>query len=74
MDKAGSIAGCLIAGTVLGYNWPKIKALTAPMGTTVATEVSGVILSGLKYVIEKKETLEDQLAERRVQKKPESVN
>ena len=63
MNKAGVLIG-LIAGIVVGYNWPKVKKIVAPAMDAAWNAASGVIIAGMRVGIEVKEDVEDALAER----------
>ncbi len=63
MNKAGVLIG-LIAGIVVGYNWQKIKRVAAPAMNAARNAASGVIIAGMRVVVEVKEDVEDALAER----------
>ena len=64
MNKAGVLIG-LIAGVVVGYNWPKIRKVMAPAMDAAWNAASGVIIAGMRVGIEVKEDVEDALAERK---------
>lgn len=69
MERVGIVVG-LVAGILIGYNWPKIKKALSPVAQEVGDQVSKMVAGGLRYAVETKETLEDRLAEARAKKEP----
>lgn len=67
MNRGGMIAG-VIAGVIIGYNWPKIRRVTAPVVSTAREAVSGVVITGMRGVVQVKENIEDHMAERKAQR------
>ena len=67
MERIGVFVG-LAAGILIGYNWPKIRKTVGPVMEEVGNQVAGVVTSGLRYVVELKESYEDRLAEARAKK------
>ena len=64
MNKAGVLIG-LIAGVVVGYNWPKIRKVMAPAMDAAWNAAAAVAVAGLRVVVQAKEDVEDMLAERK---------
>ena len=54
-----------MAGSVVGYKWPKVKKIVAPAMCAAWNAASGVIIAGMRVGIEVKEDVEDALAERK---------
>jgi len=67
MEKVGVVIG-LVAGVLIGYNWPKIKKAIDPAAESVATEVAKAVTLGLRSVMEMKERFEDRQAEARARR------
>jgi hypothetical protein len=67
MERVGVVVG-LAAGVLIGYNWPKIRRTVGPVMEEIGNQVAGVVTSGLRYVVEMKESYEDRLAEARAKK------
>ena len=67
MERVGVVVG-LAAGVLIGYNWPKIRKTVGPVVEGIGNQVAGVVLSGLRYVVEMKEAYKDRLAEARARK------
>jgi hypothetical protein len=67
MEKVGIAIG-LVAGVVIGYNWPKIKKAIEPFAEALANQVAGVVTLGLRNVVEMKERFEDRRAETRARR------
>jgi hypothetical protein len=67
MERAGIVVG-LVAGILIGYNWPKIKKALGPAAQEVGDQVSNMVTGGMRYAVEAKERLEDRLAEARAKK------
>lgn len=67
MERLGVVVG-LAAGVLIGYNWPKIRKTVGPAVEEIGNQVTGAVLSGLRYVVEMKEAYEDRLAEARARK------
>ncbi len=64
MNKVGILLG-LIAGMVIGYNWPKVKKIAGPAIDDIWNATSDVAVAGLRVLVEAKEDFEDRLAERK---------
>ena len=69
MNKAGVLIG-LIAGIVVGYNWPKVKKIMGPAIDATWNTASDVAVAGLRVMVEAKEDFEDRLAERKARQTP----
>jgi len=69
MNKAGMLLG-LIAGVVIGYNWPKVKKIAGPAIDATWSAASDVAIAGLRVLVEAKEDFEDGLAERKARQTP----
>ncbi len=69
MNKAGILLG-LIAGIVIGYNWPKVKMIAGPAIDATWNAASDVAVAGLRVLVEAKEDFEDRLAERKARQTP----
>lgn len=72
MERVGVVVG-LAAGVLIGYNWPKIRKTVGPVMEEIGNQVAGVVTSGLRYVVEMKESYEDRLAEARAKKEEAHV-
>lgn len=64
MNRAGILLG-LVAGIVIGYNWPKVKKIAVPAIDATWNAASDVAVAGLRVLVEAKEDFEDQLAKRK---------
>ena len=60
----------LIAGMVIGYNWPKVKKIAGPAIDSTWNAASDVAVAGLRVLVEAKEDFEDRLAERKATQTP----
>ena len=67
MERVGVVFG-LAAGVLIGYNWPTIRKTVGPAMQEVGNQVSAVVIAGMRYVVELKESYEDRLAEARARK------
>ena len=65
MNRTVMLVG-LMAGIVIGYNWPMIKKVVAPAADAAWDAAAGVAVAGLRVVAQAKEDVEDMLAERKV--------
>ncbi len=64
MNRTGMLVG-LIAGIVIGYNWPRIKKEAAPAMDAAWNAAAAVAVAGLRVAVQAKEDVEDMLAERK---------
>ncbi len=64
MNRTGMLVG-LMAGIVIGYNWPRIKKDAAPAMEAAWNAAAAVAVAGLRVVVQAKEDVEDMLAERK---------
>jgi hypothetical protein len=67
MERVGVVVG-LVAGVLIGYNWPTIKKTVGPIAETVSNQISTAVIGGLRYVMEMKESYEDRVSETRAEK------
>ena len=65
MNKTGMLVG-LTVGIVIGYNWPRVKKVAAPVMDAAWNAAAAVAVAGLRVVVQAKEDVEDMLAERKV--------
>ncbi len=64
MNRIGMLVG-LMAGMVIGYNWPRVKKVAAPVMDAAWNAAAGVAVAGLRVVVQAKEDVDDMLAERK---------